>query len=183
MASLGRNSASIDLYSSLNVSIAVNDDLSTTTRQNPQVQSHTSFTSPLLTLSESIRDPTQTYITSHDLIEAYNVISLRLRTLMQKNALDPEKSSLEVFRSHSECIEQCLSRDIRRLLPNPFDTQTSYPQSYLSQDHPEDDVQRITNNILLCRYALRLVADIFAFPVVHVNFAGRPSLFTTMSSH
>lgn len=169
--SLAQNNDFLDLYSSSNVSIAVND-VSTSIRQAPPGQSNTTFASPLVTLSESIRDPTQTYITSHDLIEAYNVISLRLRTIMQKNTLGSDNSSLELFKTNSDCIEQCLSRDIRRLLPNPFDTQTSYPQSYFSQDNLEDDMQRITNNVLLCRYALRLVADIFAFPVVHVNFAG-----------
>jgi hypothetical protein len=181
MVSLAQNKASLDLYSSSNVSIAMNNDVSTSIRPGPPAHSHTPFSSPLLTLSESIRDPTQTYITPYDLVEAYNGISLQLRSLMQKEASDSGKPALEILRLHSDCIEQCLSRDIRRLLPNPFDTQTSFPQSHLSQENPEDDFQRITNNVLLCRHALRLVADIFAFPIVHVNFSG--GLFSRSSMY
>lgn len=139
------------------------------------------FASPIRTLSESITYSGQCCISTHDLVEAYNVLSTRIRSLMT-HVLSTDESlpCMLAFQENASEITQCVSRDLQRLLPSPFDSE---PQQYsfsaqsffLDISNDVDDIQTMTDNILLCQYALRFASDIFTFPMLYSNFSGEPT--------
>lgn len=137
--------------------------------------SETYFASPIQTLAESIKDPGQDWITSHDLAEAYNVLSARIRSrihdiLIVDNPLPP----LAIFKAQSSQIAECLSRDLERLLPSPFDSPQQAGRSYYSDHSLSSDERHIANNnATLCHHALRFMTDIFTFQSLYCNFTSR----------
>jgi len=141
----------------------------------------TYFSSPIRTLTLSIKDPGHECISIHDLAEAYNVLSTRIRSL--NRPLDEASSFMSVFKERSSDIAYCLGRDIRRILPDPFKEQ-SYQHSfvghsYFTDDSSDDeDLRLLTENDLLCQYALRFAADLFTFRLLHSYFAGTESSFS-----
>ncbi|KAF9479941.1 hypothetical protein BDN70DRAFT_658726 [Pholiota conissans] len=133
------------------------------------------FVSPIHTLTESLTD-SECCISTHDLIEAYNVLSMRIRFVMtQKLSPDQDLPCMKPFQEEASQIVQCVSRDIQRLLPSPFDSappEYSYAGRSSDLDLPEDidDMQRMADNILLSQHALRFASDVFAFPLLYSNF-------------
>ncbi|KAF8968954.1 hypothetical protein BDZ97DRAFT_1915653 [Flammula alnicola] len=159
------------------VSRFMDNDATESARQSKVSRiSHTYFSSPIRTLSESIKDPGQRCMSTHDLVEAYNVLSTRMRSLIHDIiSTDEPLPFLSTFKDQSSDIAQCLSRDIQRLLPSIFDSQphqhSFMDQSYYSEvSMDDDDFQTIADNMTLCQYALRFASDIFVFPVVYSNF-------------
>lgn len=140
----------------------------------------TYFSSPIRTLTLSIKDPGHECISIHDLVEAYNVLSTRIRSLNRQ--LDEASPFMSVFKERSSDIAYCLGRDIRRILPNPFKEQ-SYQHSFVGHSYFTDDssddeeVQLLTENDLLCQYALRFASDLFTFRAMHSYFAGTKFCF------
>lgn len=140
----------------------------------------TYFSSPIRTLTLSIKDPGHECISIHDLVEAYNVLSTRIRTLNLQ--LDEAPPFASVFKERSSDIAYCLGRDIRRILPDPFKEQ-SYQHSfvghsYFTNDSSDDEeIQLLTENDLLCQYALRFASDLFNLRAIHSCFAGAKSAF------
>jgi len=136
----------------------------------------TPLASSIRTLIHSLNDPGQHCISNHDLIEAYNVLSCRLRSQINDIfSSKPPQSLLTAFGQHSLCLTECLSRDIRRVLPNPFTSQSpldhSFGLSFLSDSPNEEDLESAMDNATLCHYALRLVSDVFTFPALFSTFS------------
>jgi len=151
-----------------------------TTFVKPSTQSSMSatttyFSSPIRTLTLSIKDPGHECISIHDLVEAYNVLSTRIRSLNRQ--LDEASPFMSVFKERSSDIAYCLGRDIRRILPNPFKEQ-SYQHSFVGHSYFTDDssddeeIQLLTENDLLCQHAIRFASDLFTFRPIHSYFAG-----------
>jgi hypothetical protein len=139
------------------------------------VMSETYFASPIQTLSESIRDPGQDWITTHDLVEAYNVLSSRIRSHIHDILVDDKPlPHLAIFKMQSSQIAECISRDLERLLPSPFESLQHADRSYYSdRSLSGDDLYIATNNATLCYHALRFMIDIFTFRPLYSNFTSR----------
>ncbi|KIM35907.1 hypothetical protein M413DRAFT_449530 [Hebeloma cylindrosporum] len=153
------------------------DNATTSVKPSTQFSMSTTttyFSSPLRTLTLSIKDPGHECISIHDLAEAYNVLSTRIRSL--NGQLDEASPSVSVFKERSSDIAYCLGRDIRCILPNPFKEQ-SYQHSFVGHSYFTDDssddeeTQLLTENDLLCQYALRFTSDLFTFRAIHSYFA------------
>jgi hypothetical protein len=141
----------------------------------PLDMSETYFASPIQTLSESIMDPGQDWITPHDLVEAYNVLSARIRFRVHDILIvDNPLPSLAIFKAQSSQIAECISRDLERLLPSPFESDHAgrfyYSDGSLSGG---DELYNATNNATLCHHALRFMTDIFTFQSLYSNFTSR----------
>ena len=139
------------------------------------------LSSPIRTLCESLNDPEHLYISNHDIVEAYNVLCLRIRSRKDDISRPPETGSLSIFEESSALIEQCISRDIRRVLYTPLDSQrhrssASFNFSYES-DFPEAVLPDVVEN-MLCQYAIRLISDLFMFPFLYSKFS-RSFFFVT----
>lgn len=144
---------------------------------NPAPVPLTYFASPIRTLKESLKDPGTHNISIHDLVEAYNGLSTKLRDRIDNVKVTP--SIFTIIKDESELLSDCLVRDIGRVLPNPFASQHYNDSlgniSFYSEEVSNDgEIQIMTDNNLLCQYALRFVSDIFTFPSVHCNFTGTP---------
>ena len=144
--------------------------------------SETYFASPIQTLSESIKDTEQDSITTHDLVEAYNVLSARIRSKINDILIiDKSLQPLAIFKAHSSQITECISRALQRLLPSPFESPHA-GRSYCSdRSLSGDELCIATNNATLCHYALRFMTDIFTFQSLYSNFTSRSYGF--LSNH
>lgn len=135
------------------------------------MMSESYFASPIQTLSESINDPGQDWITTHDLVEAYNVLSNRIRAHIQDILIvDKPLPPLAIFKAQSSLIAECICRDLERLLPSPFESQLAGRSFYSDRSLSSDEVYIATNNATLCCHALRLMTDIFTFQSLYSNF-------------
>ncbi|KAF8904104.1 hypothetical protein CPB84DRAFT_1773418 [Gymnopilus junonius] len=139
------------------------------------VISSTYLLSPLRTLKESIPDYGRDYITAHDLVEAYNTLSNRIRVHIDLISSDETPSFLTIFKTNTFDIIECLTRDIRRSLPNPFESQRSLLSfaglSCESEGSPNDeDLRTMIDDATLCQHALRFASDIFTFPALYSCF-------------
>lgn len=140
------------------------------------------FVSPLRTLSESLEDPEQQYISAYDIIEAYNVLFLRLRSQQDVLTTNQSLSFIPTFKEYSLCLEKCIFRDIRHCLPNLYDSQPqeevgsvsiSYDINAMQQEEENDDHFR---NHTLCCSALRLISKLFMYRSLYSVFSSKPLL-------
>ncbi|KAJ7784377.1 hypothetical protein B0H16DRAFT_1876842 [Mycena metata] len=133
------------------------------------------FMSAAETLLESM-GPNADDISVHDLIEAYNTFSQRIRA--QIRGILTAEVPLPALNSLAECCHQLgevLRRDLKRTREEPF------PQSRLTsvgldsvQSIPElyEEEIRISRDLaLLSQQVLRLLSDIFSFPALHSIFS------------
>ncbi len=95
----------------------------------------------------------------HDLMEAYSILSTRLRVVFNEATCTTLPiTSLAGFHEFSSDIMHCISRDIQRPLPSPFDSQQDF-SSYLDYEAATDleELQLTMDNISLCHYAFGLL--------------------------
>ncbi|CAA7269069.1 unnamed protein product [Cyclocybe aegerita] len=135
------------------------------------------FASPLKALSESLNDPDELCISIHDLIEAYNVLCNRLRSQANDifSTTEPHPC-LFAFAERSSDIMDCLARDLRRVLPSPFETQSFGGGSFKNWHYPEitfseEDLELASDNATLCYHALRFVSSIVTFTPLYNTFS------------
>ncbi|KAF8158535.1 hypothetical protein B0H34DRAFT_807999 [Crassisporium funariophilum] len=154
--------------------VYISPDMTASTTQTTSTISPTYFASPVQTLSESLTNSGQDCITVHDLVEAYNVLSTRIRSQSHiVFSTDKSLPSLAIFSEHSSQISECLSRDIRRVLPSPFDSQhhADAGHSYYSEaSFSDEELETAADNVILCHHALRFIGDIFTFQALHTKF-------------
>ena len=142
----------------------------------PLGMSETYFASPIQTLSESIKDPGQDWITAQDLVEAYNVLSARIRFHVHDILIVDNPNllpSLAIFKAQSSQIAECISRDLERLLPSPFESNHASRSYNSDRSLSGDELYIATNNATLCHHALRFMTDIFTFQSLYSNFTSR----------
>ena len=134
----------------------------------------TYLSSPLDTILESLHDPA--YVSPHDLVEAYNVISMRIRS--QSQVIMHTKHRLPAFTllgEHASLLAQALSRDVRRALSHPssgFRTPAPFASSSTNPPMTNNDIQYARDLSILCHHALRLLSDVFSFEPLHSLFPG-----------
>ena len=135
------------------------------------------LSSPLDTILESMDDPHLRYVSIHDLIEAYSVLSSRirsqLRVIIQASQPPP---ALIPLKEHASFLARALTRDVRRAFINPSDRLWRTPPSGESSsthvsmiDH---EIQYARDLTILCHHALRFLSDVFVFKPLYSLFTG-----------
>jgi hypothetical protein len=142
------------------------------------------FMSPAETLLEST-GPNADDISFHDLIEAYNTFSLRIRSQIRvilKNAGTPPPALISL----KECADQmseALRRDLKRTREEPSSNsrRTSFAQDSLQTipEIDEEEIRAARDLALLSQQVLRFLSDIFSFPPLYSIFS---STSTSMSA-
>ena len=130
---------------------------------------------PIRTLCESLNDPEHLYVSNHDIVEACNVLCLRIRSRKNDISRPQEPSFLSIFEESSALMEQCISRDVRRVLYTSLDSQqhrssASFNLSYESDFSEAVGLPDVVEN-MLCQYAIRLMSDLFMFPALYSKFS------------
>lgn len=133
--------------------------------------------SPLETIIESLDDQYDP-ISLHDITEAYNVFSVRIRShiqsILQGNHTYP---AFTAIKENSSKLIRALRRDIRRSLVKPtseYHRVFSIDDPYVSDERlNEDEIQLARNSSSLCHHALRLASDVLSFPPL---FSAMPSM-------
>ena len=145
----------------------------------------TFFKSPILTLSESLEDVDADHISNHDVLEAYAILSNRIKqTAHFLGEARKEYSALNFFSKHTGPVVQCLRRDIKRALidplPKPSTPHETIPQSieFLTKEPSASTRKQITEHPAICYAALGIVSNIFKFSTLSSLFAGK---FTFLS--
>lgn len=129
------------------------------------------------TIVDSIND--RSLISAHDLLDAYNTFSSRIR--FQSQALqdcDRQLPALDCLKLHNDVFLQALQRDIRLAHVDPF---LALLRPTISSDEaihtgPSltntriDAKQCARNSSLLCNHALCALAAIFRFPALYSLF-------------
>ena len=132
----------------------------------------TYLASPIRTLCESVNDPEQDFISDHDIAEAYNLLCGRIRS---------RKSDISIMKTpRSMCkdlplLVLCISRDIHRVLPNPFESFSRRGEQPVNQFYDTDPINEENMppamDHMLCQSALRFMSDLFMFPTLYSMFS------------
>jgi hypothetical protein len=131
--------------------------------------------SPIRTLCESINDPQQDFISDIDIVEAYSVLCARIRSRRGDVADTKTREALSGLEGDLPFLVLCISRDVQRVLPNPFDSAPRHRQS-VSQSYDADrsvygDDRPPAIDHMLCQNALRLMSDLFLYPALYSMFS------------
>ena len=134
------------------------------------------LSSPLDTILESMHDPNLRYVSLHDLIEAYSVLSERIRSQLRViiHATHP-LPALAPLEEHASVLARALTRDIRRALIDPSklrETPPSGESSFTNAPMTDHEIQYALDLAVLCHHALRFVSDVFAFKPLYSLFSG-----------
>ncbi|KAJ7176026.1 hypothetical protein C8R46DRAFT_1347487 [Mycena filopes] len=133
------------------------------------------FMSPAETLLEST-GPNADDVSVHDLIEAYNTFSQRIRSqirgILRAEAPLPALTSLAEY-CHQ--LGEVLRRDLKRTREEPFpqSRRASFAiNSFQSIPQLDEEEMRIARDVaLLSQQVLRFLSDIFTFPALHSIFS------------
>jgi hypothetical protein len=163
----------------------------------------TYLSSPLSTLNSSTNPTSQ--ISIHDLLEAYNILTLRLKSLYPSISYsqDGEETinALEPLKTNAPVLVRALKRDVERAFVNPLlsafawsspshsatdlspEYQDSIAQSQKHVELTEDDVQQARESALVCHYALRLISFLFRSQTLYQAFNGASHQVSTWLEH
>ena len=145
--------------------------------------------SPILTLSGSLDSDAGGNISTHDLLDAYATLALRIRTICTPSTGDESTiPALRALKTHSFLLSCCVQRDIRRALEDPFGS----PTSQSTNEHLFNPmIQPITQPLrglicaaqdssALCQQAIQVVSLIFRFPALYSLFTGKQHFFRSV---
>ncbi|KAJ6475046.1 hypothetical protein C8R47DRAFT_1143368 [Mycena vitilis] len=133
------------------------------------------FMSPAETLLEST-GPNADSISFHDLIEAYNTFSLRIKSQIRVivNA-EASPSSLVSLKEYSHQLSEALQRDLRRARDEPLSQSrhTSFAQdSFQTTPEMDEEEIRVARELaLLSQQLLRFLSNIFSFQPLYSIFS------------
>lgn len=128
------------------------------------------LSSPIRTLCESVEDVEQDFISDHDVVEAYNVLCARIRSRKADLSKATAPVSLSDFQKDVPLLVLCISRDIQRVLPNPFESTPHRSEQSYDINHPIDNMPP-TMDHMLCQCAIRLMSDLFMYPFLYSMFS------------
>lgn len=144
------------------------------------------FDAPIATLLESIEDFASDHIFIHDVAQAYSIFCLQIKAIAKSIYNNThEIPALHLIKQHAGSIVQCLRRDIRRSLVDPFPelrrSGNSIPDSVAlsTQEVSEEEMKYAVDLSIVCHYALQLLSDIFKFPVLSSLFSGEQRVLYT----
>ncbi|RDB15276.1 hypothetical protein Hypma_004793 [Hypsizygus marmoreus] len=135
----------------------------------------TYLSSPMETILESLDDHSSQYISTHDLIDAYAVLSSRIRsqadTILQAEQPIPAFAPLI---ENASSLARALKRDIQRAIIDPARIFRGSPpagESYFEETPATDhEIQYGRDSSILCHHTLRVLSDIFAFEPLYSMF-------------
>ena len=134
--------------------------------------------SPILVLTHSLEDGTGQDIT-HDLLDAYSVLSLRIRAICAPLAENGSmETPLQAIKASSDALSHRLQHDIRRALEDPLTATSQSANDILlatisrapTESH-EDLVCAARDSSALCQQSIQIVSLIFRFPALSALFA------------
>ncbi|KAJ7643990.1 hypothetical protein FB45DRAFT_285364 [Roridomyces roridus] len=124
------------------------------------------FMAPAETLMESL-GPNVDDISCHDLTEAYNAFSNRIKSQIRVILSVPEpQPALVSLQEHSHRIVQALRRDMKRTRQDP-----AANTSFQSNSSQEEEIRVARDFALLNHHVLCFVSDIFSFPPLYSIFS------------
>lgn len=143
----------------------------------------TYFMSPAETILEST-GPNAHDVSSHDLIEAYNTFSNRIRSqiriILSVKAPQPALISLKEY-SHE--MGEALRRDLKRIReqPSPQSRRTSFlDESFQTiTEADEEDIRVARDLALLSHHVLRFLSEIFSFPPLYSIFSSTSAFISS----
>ena len=165
---------SIPLKKGLSGPISIDDAVAGTGKTSATHDLNSYLCSPIRTLCESLNDPEHLYVSNHDIVEAYNVLCLRIRSRKNDILRPQEPGFLSIFEDNSALIEQCISRDVRRVLYTPLDSQQHHSSASFNSSYESDFSEAVLPDVvenMLCQYAIRLMSDLFMFPALYSKFS------------
>ena len=132
------------------------------------------FSSPLNTLLESLHDPDCNQVTLHDIMEAYDCFSGRIRSvatpLMQ---VEITHAALKIIGECSSELTQVLKRDLRRAFAgSTSQSQQSFDMYSYGSSHTEFNAHFALDLARLAQQALCLISDICIFRALYTLFSG-----------
>ncbi|KAH9949846.1 hypothetical protein B0H21DRAFT_687894 [Amylocystis lapponica] len=137
----------------------------------------TFFRTPIDTLLESTEDISFDNISHHDLSDAYNTFSLRLRTITKAmTEREGTLPALGLVKQHATAITKCLRRDIRLALIDPFPepppANIAIPNSITSstRDITDEEMEAARDYASVSHSALHLTANVFKFATFSACF-------------
>lgn len=140
------------------------------------LQCATYFQGPINTLAASLNSQNSGSISHHDLAEAYNLLSSRIRANGEA-FVDPTYTSpaIETLFKSKAIFAETLKRDISCALKSPFDSDNS--ESQVGRGMTEDEVKLARDQTSVCHGAMRFVSDIFRLKTLQKPFLGK-SIFS-----
>ncbi|KAJ7134791.1 hypothetical protein C8R44DRAFT_771481 [Mycena epipterygia] len=135
----------------------------------------TYFMSPAETILEST-GPNAHDVSFHDLIEAYNTFSNRIRSQIRVIlSVDAPQPALVSLKEYSHEMGKALRRDLKRIReqPSPQSRRTSFlDESFQSiTEADEEDIRVARDLALLGHHVLRFLSEIFSFPPLYSIFS------------
>lgn len=132
------------------------------------------FSSPLNTLLESLHDPDCNQITLHDIMEAYDCFSHRIRSvatpLMQ---VETTHAALKIIGECSSELTQVLKRDLHRAFSgSTSQSQQSFNMYSYGSSCTESNSHFALDLARLAQQALCLISDICIFRALYTLFSG-----------
>ncbi|KAH7919238.1 hypothetical protein BV22DRAFT_1075479 [Leucogyrophana mollusca] len=150
--------------------------LRATTSSGGPLHDPTYLKSPIDSIIGSL--PNHSHISAHDLMDAYNTFTNRVRALGEQ-PLDGRCSipALQYLELRTVSLTQALRRDIQLAHVDPFSFEShqhTFPQAdslTSTQDITPDAIQRARDMSSLCLYALCALSVIVRFPVLYAMFS------------
>ena len=135
------------------------------------------FSSPLNTLLESLHDPDCNQVMFHDIVEAYDCFSDRIRSvatpLMQGQTTHTAHPALKIIGECSFDLAQVLKRDLRRAVASPSSqSQQSFHMYSYGSDGTSLNAYHALDFARLAERALCLISDICIFRDLYSLFSG-----------
>ncbi|KAJ6525288.1 hypothetical protein DFH09DRAFT_1416647 [Mycena vulgaris] len=130
------------------------------------------FMSPAETLLEST-GPNAHDISFHDLIEAYNTFSNRIRSQIRVIlGAEAPQPALVALKELSHQIGTALRRDLKRTREEPSHFRdTSFADASFRTTQPDEGIRVARDFALLSHQVLRFLSDIFTFPPLYSIFS------------
>jgi hypothetical protein len=135
------------------------------------------FQDPVRTLVCSIeaRDEGHGPVALYDIAEAYNILSLRIRSSAETIGLKKLSfPALGPLKENGSLLVQVMQRDIcRALVERPPIPSHAASVEFQSYNENRDAIENciMAQSILLCHYALRLLAEVFRFSTLYTVFS------------
>lgn len=148
-------------------------------QKTPNLLAHpTFFKSPVNSLLNTLGEDTFEHTSAHDLLDAYNTFSYRIKAVAGSLASDCEGyPSLQVLKNNAVALGRCMQRDIRRAFADPLASNSRVARlgsistsPSQATNTPPEIINAARETSMLCQYALQLVSNIFCLPGLFILF-------------
>ena len=142
------------------------------------------FRSPITSLTRSLQDGLQGIMSLQDVIQAYGVLSMRVKALPEVFSNKKKTAALKSLEENTSTVAKCLARDIGRAASSYLE-EIDYP--YGKQDVSlvlnEEDLNEGREYATLAQQALLLLVEMLSPPDPILIFEGICKFITPCSSY